>query len=332
METNHTGVVLRFHVLYLLGYNDQNRSEISKSPSTETQILTSHFYFGISLLATLNRSLPLDSGSSKHGSHIFKTDRTDRSANKSFVPPIQIIKYFSTPEPKRVFGHYSEARDSKLTDIQRKRSQMEESFIDAKNRLLYNKLKNNLEGDRLKEEELEVKLFLTKLREARDLEREYLKLNPEENIGEIDEMYDTVDSDIRVDERNHFEEEIGDEGVGNITVNEKTVQSFPKQSEVESLLEDLMSSPEPEMPSDGITALKTHRKVSRRRIMRSKNVAKIVQNFANYESELKSSLHNSESQQNPPKRHFFKHSSSLRKTDSVGNNGTGSCSFMIRSC
>ena len=93
-----------------------------------------------------------------------------------------------------------------------------------------------------------------------------------------------------------------------------------------------MSSPEPEMPSDGITALKTHRKVSRRRIMRSKNVEKIVQNFANYESELKSSLHNSESQQNPPKRHFFKHSSSLRKTDSVGNNGTGSCSFMIRSC
>ena len=127
-------------------------------------------------------------------------------------PPSKIIRSsssfsfssaFRNPHPYR-----SDTQDTKLADIQLKRAQIEEKYINAKNRLDFNRRRNNLVGDRLKQDQQEVALFLEKLREVRTLEREYFQLNPEQNEMESDEIYDTTDNEIQInDGRDAIEDE-----------------------------------------------------------------------------------------------------------------------------
>ena len=125
-------------------------------------------------------------------------------------PPSKIIRSsssfssaFRNPHPYR-----SDTQDTKLADIQLKRAQIEEKYINAKNRLDFNRRRNNLVGDRLKQDQQEVALFLEKLREVRSLEREYFQLNPEQNEMESDEIYDTTDNEIQInDGRDAIEDE-----------------------------------------------------------------------------------------------------------------------------
>ena len=98
----------------------------------------------------------------------------------------------------------------KLADIQLKRAQIEEKYINAKNRLDFNRRRNNLAGDRLKQDQQEVALFLEKLREVQSLERECFQLNPEQNDMESDEIYDTTDSEIDMNLSNDASDTIED--------------------------------------------------------------------------------------------------------------------------
>lgn len=117
-------------------------------------------------------------------------------------PPSKIIKSSSSSFSSSAFrnpqSYRSDTQDTKLADIQLKRAQIEEKYINAKNRLDFNRRRNNLAGDRLKQDQQEVALFLEKLREVRSLEREYFQLNPEQNDMESDGIYDTTDSEIRM--------------------------------------------------------------------------------------------------------------------------------------
>ena len=73
-------------------------------------------------------------------------------------PPSKIISSsssaFRNPQP-----YFSNAKDTKLADIQLKRAQIEEKSINAKNRLEFNRRRNNLTGDRLKQDQQEVAPF-----------------------------------------------------------------------------------------------------------------------------------------------------------------------------
>ena len=90
------------------------------------------------------------------------------------------------------------------------RAQIEEKYINAKNRLDFNRRRNNLAGDRLKQDQQEVALFLEKLREVQSLERECFQLNPEQNDMESDEIYDTTDSEIDMNLSNDASDTIED--------------------------------------------------------------------------------------------------------------------------
>ena len=128
-------------------------------------------------------------------------------------PPSKIIRSssfsfssaFRNPHPYR-----SDTQDTKLADIQLKRAQIEEKYINAKNRLDFNRRRNNLAGDRLKQDQQEVALFLEKLREVQSLERECFQLNPEQNDMESDEIYDTTDSEIDMNLSNDASDTIED--------------------------------------------------------------------------------------------------------------------------
>ena len=100
-----------------------------------------------------------------------------------------------------------------MVDIQLKRAQIEEKYINAKNRLDFNRRRNNLVGDRLKQDQQEVALFLEKLREVRTLEREYFQLNPEQNEMESDEIYDTTGNEIQMNLSNDVNDAIEDESI-----------------------------------------------------------------------------------------------------------------------
>ena len=100
-----------------------------------------------------------------------------------------------------------------MVDIQLKRAQIEEEYINAKNRLDFNRRRNNLVGDRLKQDQQEVALFLEKLREVRALEREYFQLNPEQNEMESDEIYDTTGNEIQMNLSNDVNDAIEDESI-----------------------------------------------------------------------------------------------------------------------
>ena len=113
-------------------------------------------------------------------------------------PPSKIIRSFSSSAFRNPQSYCSDTQDTKLADIQLKRAQIEEKYINAKNRLDFNRRRNNLAGDRLKQDQQEVALFLEKLREVRSLEREYFQLNPEQNDMESDGIYDTTDSEIQM--------------------------------------------------------------------------------------------------------------------------------------
>ena len=132
-------------------------------------------------------------------------------------PPSKIIRSSSSfsfssalrnPQPYR-----SDTQDTKLADIQLKRAQIEEKYINAKNRLDFNRRRNNLVGDRLKQDQQEVALFLEKLREVRTLEREYFQLNPEQNEMESDEIYDTTGNEIQMNLSNDVNDAIEDESI-----------------------------------------------------------------------------------------------------------------------
>lgn len=75
----------------------------------------------------------------------------------------------------------------------------------------FNRRRNNLAGDRLKQDQQEVALFLEKLREVQSLEREYFQLNPEQNEMESDEIYGTTDSEIEMNLSNDASDTIEDE-------------------------------------------------------------------------------------------------------------------------
>ena len=126
-------------------------------------------------------------------------------------PPSKIIRSSSSSAFRNPQSYISDTQDTKLADIQLKRAQIEEKYINAKNRLDFNKRRNNLADDRLKQDQQEVALFLEKLREVRSLEREYFQLNPEQNEIESDEIYDTTDSEIEMDLSKDASDAIEDE-------------------------------------------------------------------------------------------------------------------------
>ena len=127
-------------------------------------------------------------------------------------PPSKIIRSsssaFQNPQSYR-----PDTQDTKMVDIQLKRAQIEEEYINAKNRLDFNRRRNNLAGDRLKQDQQEVVLFLEKLREVRALEREYFQLNPEQNEMESDEIYDTTGNEIQMNLSNDVNDAIEDESI-----------------------------------------------------------------------------------------------------------------------
>ena len=127
-------------------------------------------------------------------------------------PANAIQKDLSRPPSKiiRSSSSFSFSSASKLADIQLKRAQIEEKYINAKNRLDFNRRRNNLAGDRLKQDQQEVALFLEKLREVQSLERECFQLNPEQNDMESDEIYDTTDSEIDMNLSNDASDTIED--------------------------------------------------------------------------------------------------------------------------
>ena len=120
-------------------------------------------------------------------------------------PPSKIIRSSSSSSSsafRNSQSYRSNTQDTKLADIQLKRAQIEEKCLD------FNRRRNNLAGDRLKQDQQEVALFLEKLREVRTLEREYFQLNPEQNEMESDEIYDTTDNEIQInDGRDAIEDE-----------------------------------------------------------------------------------------------------------------------------
>ena len=126
-------------------------------------------------------------------------------------PPSKIIRSSSSSSSsafRNSQSYRSDTQDTKMVDIQLKRAQIEEKYINAKNRLDFNRRRNNLVGDRLKQDQQEVALFLEKLREVRTLEREYFQLNPEQNEMESDEIYDTTGNEIQInDGRDAIEDE-----------------------------------------------------------------------------------------------------------------------------
>ena len=151
-------------------------------------------------------------------------------------PPSRIIRTISTSASRNSKSYGPDIQDTKLTDIQLKRAQIEEKYINAKNRLDFNRRRNNLAGDRLKQDQQEVALFLEKLREVRTLEREYFQLNPEQNEMESDEIYDTTDSEIQMNLSND--------------ANDANEDEKPDRDEVSETKEDFDSKPDRDKVSE----------------------------------------------------------------------------------
>ena len=99
----------------------------------------------------------------------------------------------------------------------------------------FNRRRNNLAGDRLKQDQQEVALFLEKLREVRTLEREYFQLNPEQNEMESDEIYDTTDSEIQMNLSNDANDANEDEKPDRDEVSETKEDFDSKQTESNSI-------------------------------------------------------------------------------------------------
>lgn len=150
-------------------------------------------------------------------------------------PPSRIIRTISTSASRNSKSYGPDTQDTKLTDIQLKRAQIEEKYINAKNRLDFNRRRNNLAGDRLKQDQQEVALFLEKLREVRTLEREYFQLNPEQNEMESDEIYDTTDSEIQMNLSNDANDANEDEKPDRDEVSETKEDFDSKQTESNSI-------------------------------------------------------------------------------------------------
>lgn len=150
-------------------------------------------------------------------------------------PPSRIIRTISTSVSRNSKSYGPDTQDTKLTDIQLKRAQIEEKYINAKNRLDFNRRRNNLAGDRLKQDQQEVALFLEKLREVRTLEREYFQLNPEQNEMESDEIYDTTDSEIQMNLSNDANDANEDEKPDRDKVSETKEDFDSKQTESNSI-------------------------------------------------------------------------------------------------
>ena len=150
-------------------------------------------------------------------------------------PPSRIIRTISTSASRNSKSYGPNTQDTKLTDIQLKRAQIEEKYINAKNRLDFNRRRNNLAGDRLKQDQQEVALFLEKLREVRTLEREYFQLNPEQNEMESDEIYDTTDSEIQMNLSNDANDANEDEKPDRDEVSETKEDFDSKQTESNSI-------------------------------------------------------------------------------------------------
>lgn len=152
-----------------------------------------------------------------------------------FHKPTKTVRTIPIPAFRKPKFYRAESQSTKLADIQFKRAQIEEKYIAAKNRLDFNKRRNNLAGDRLKREQQEVSLFLEKLREVQTLEREYFKLHPEPNKMESDEVYDTTDSEIQIDLSNQMSDEIENERPDSESANEnKEGFDVKKQTELSS--------------------------------------------------------------------------------------------------
>lgn len=150
-------------------------------------------------------------------------------------PPSRIIRTISTSASRNSKSYGPDTQDTKLADIQLKRAQIEEKYINAKNRLDFNRRRNNLAGDRLKQDQQEVALFLEKLREVRTLEREYFQLNPEQNEMESDEIYDTRDSEIQMNLSNDANDANEDEKPDRDEVSETKEDFDSKQTESNSI-------------------------------------------------------------------------------------------------
>lgn len=191
-----------------------------------------------------------------------------------FYPTSKIIRYFSTPAFRKPKFYRPEIRDTHFTDIQLKRAQLEEKYIDAKNRLDFNKRRNNLAGDRLKREQQEVALFLEKLRKARSLERKYIQQNSEPNEMESDEIYDTTDSEIQMDLSNPANDETDNEEMNSEGLKEVKEAFDSKQVEEKPKEVDQWISASP-------TAMK------KRIRFKSDGMGKVVRTLVKYEEELK---------------------------------------------
>ena len=148
-------------------------------------------------------------------------------------PPSKIIRSsssaFQNPQSYR-----PDTQDTKMVDIQLKRAQIEEEYINAKNRLDFNRRRNNLAGDRLKQDQQEVALFLEKLREVRALEREYFQLYPEQNEMESDEIYDTTGNEIQMNLSNDANDAIEDEKPDRNEMSENEEAFDSKRAELNS--------------------------------------------------------------------------------------------------
>ena len=191
-----------------------------------------------------------------------------------FYPTSKIIRYFSTPAFRKPKFYRPEIRDTHFANIQLKRAQLEEKYIDAKNRLDFNKRRNNLAGDRLKREQQEVALFLEKLRKARSLERKYVQQNSEPNEMESDEIYDTTDSEIQMDLSNPANDETDNEETNSEGLKEVKEAFDLKQVEEKSKEVDQWISASP-------TAMK------KRIRFKSDRMGKVVRTLVKYEEELK---------------------------------------------